>query len=110
MSLSTYVGTGNLIDYTPAGAVSAGDIVVATELIGQVVSDLAAGQKGALRVEGAIRAPKLSSDVTAIGTKLYWDAGNQRMTVTASTHKQAGWALEVAADPSTEILLKLGKG
>jgi len=110
MSLSTYVGEGSLFDYTPVAATKAGAIVVLGELVGQVTSDLAAGQKGAVRIAGAIRAPKLSSDVTAIGTKLYWDAGNSRLTVTASTHKQAGWAMEVTADPSATVLCKLGKG
>lgn len=110
MSLTTYVGQGSLIDYTPGSDASAGDIVVAGELVGQVVSDVASGKLGALRIEGIINAPKLSTDTTSVGTKLYWDAGNSRLTTTASTHKQAGWATSVTINGDTTVQCKLGKG
>ncbi|MCA9132938.1 MAG: DUF2190 family protein [Planctomycetales bacterium] len=107
MSLTTFRQTGDLIDYTPSGAASAGDIVVQSELVGQVVADLAAGQKGALRIEGVITAPKLSSDEVDIGDVLYWDAGNSRCTTTASTHKIMGKAVSAAGSGATSVDVKL---
>lgn len=107
MSLTTYKQTGDLIDYTPETAKSAGDIVVQSNLVGQVVSDLAANEKGALRIEGVITAPKLSTDVVAIGNTLYWDAGNSRCTTTASTHKIIGKAVSVAGNGATTVDVKL---
>ena len=107
MSLTTYRSAGDLIDYTPGANVSAGDIVVQGELCGQVVADLLAGEKGALRVEGIIKAPKLSTDVVAIGAVLYWDAGNSRCTTTASTHNMIGKAVTAAGSGVTEVELKL---
>lgn len=107
MSLTTYRQMGDMIDYTPSGNVSAGDIVVQVDLIGQVVSDTLADQKGALRIEGVINAPKLSTDVVAIGDILYWDAGNSRCTKTASTHKIIGKAVEAAGSGVTDVDVKL---
>jgi predicted RecA/RadA family phage recombinase len=110
MSLTTYVQRGDIIDYTPGANVSAGDIVVFGELIGQVCVDALSGVPVGLRVEGVIKAPCLSTDTPAVGAKLYWDAGNSRLTTTASTHKQAGWAIEAKASGVTTVLCRLGKG
>ena len=103
MSTSTYRHTGDMIDYTPGSNVSAGDIVVQSELVGQVVADTLSGDKGALRVTGVINVPKLSTDVVAIGDVLYWDAGNTRATTTASTHNIIGKAVEAAGSGVTDV-------
>lgn len=110
MSLTTYRQDGSIVDYTPGTAKSAGDIVVQVDLVGQVVADLAANQKGGLRVEGVIHAPKLSTDVVAVGDVLYWDAGNSRCTKTASTHKIIGKAVSAAGSGATSCDVKLTPG
>jgi predicted RecA/RadA family phage recombinase len=110
MSTSTYVQEGDVIDYTPGSNVSAGDIVVYGELIGQVVADALAGDMVGLRVAGVIEAPKLSTDTPAVGAKVYWDAGNTRLTTTASTHKQAGHSVGAYASGTTTMKVRLGKG
>lgn len=110
MSLTTYKQAGELIDYTPGADVSAGDIVVQSELCGQAVTDIAANTKGALRIEGVITAPKLSTDDVAIGNVLYWDAGNSRCTKTASTHNILGKAVSVAGNGATSVDVKLTPG
>lgn len=35
----------------------------------------------------------LASDTPAVGAPLYWDAGNSRLTTTASTHKKVGFCM-----------------
>lgn len=110
MSVTTYVGEGSIIDYTPGSNVSGGDIIVYGEMIGQVVADALAGEPVGLRVEGIIEAPKLSTDTPAVGVKVYWDAGNTRLTTTASTHKQAGWSVGAYASGTTTMKVRLGKG
>ena len=110
MSLTTYKQAGELIDYTPTVAKNAGDVVVQSELCGQVVTDIEADAKGALRIEGVITAPKLSTDVVAIGNVLYWDATNSRCTTTASTHNIIGKAVSVAGSGATSVDVKLTPG
>ncbi|MFA5430647.1 MAG: DUF2190 family protein [Candidatus Omnitrophota bacterium] len=55
MAMSKYVsGNPVVIDYTPVGAVSAGDVVVRGLLTNIVVADIEAGQLGAVKVFGSI--------------------------------------------------------
>jgi predicted RecA/RadA family phage recombinase len=107
VSLTTFKHIGDVIDYTPSSALSAGEIVVEQDLIGQVVNDIAANEPGSLRIEGVINAPKLSTDVVAIGDVLYWDAGNSRCTKTASTHKIIGKASQASANGNSRVFVKL---
>lgn len=110
MSLSTFQQQGDIIDHTVTGsAVKAGAIVVAGDLVGQIVTDGAVGDVVGLRVEGVIHAPKLTTDVVVVGAKLYWDAGNSRLTTTASTHKTAGYAVEAAGDGVASVSIKLDR-
>ena len=83
MSDTTFVKNGDLLDYTPGSAASAGGIVFVGALCGQVVTDLAADQLGALRVAGVIRVAKESATVFAVGDPVHWDAGNTRASITA---------------------------
>jgi len=100
---------GDLIDYTPSSAASAGDIVVLGDLVGQVPSDLAANEMGSLRIRGVINSPKLTSDNVTAGAKLYWDASNSRATTTASTHKQIGYAAAAAGTSASVVDIVLGR-
>ena len=58
--------------------------------LGILTTDTADGALGSYRAywEGYLNI--LSSDTPAVGDILYWDAGNSRLTTTASTHKKAG--------------------
>jgi predicted RecA/RadA family phage recombinase len=64
---------GKSIDYTPAGAVSAGTIVVLNGQVGVVKVDIAAGVKGALCVEGVFAVPKKNEAFVA-GLPVWFDA------------------------------------
>ena len=97
--------TGTMLDYTPDADKTAGDVVVQEKLIGICKSDIAADAKGAICVNGVFDMPKDTSDITAVGTPLYWDedgdpyggtAGSGCLTTTATNNTFAGWALELA--------------
>lgn len=94
-----YRGSDDVIDYTPGSAVSAGDVVVLGDTVCVATADIAANVRGQLHVRGLFQFPKSSASTSAIvqGTIVYWDAGNEVITSTASTHKRAG-KLAVAAD------------
>ena len=103
--LTTLVSTGDMIDYTPGSAVAAGDVIVQTDLIGIATQDIAASKKGALAVTGVFDFPKDtgSADAIVAGDTLYWDAGNEVATATASTHKQLGKAVAAAAAATATV-------
>jgi len=97
-----------MADYTPGSAVVAGDVIVQGDMVGVAIKDIAADAKGALAIDGGVwLCPKdtsSSSDLSA-GTLVYWDATNEIVTSTASTHKQFGYVTEAAAaaDSTVEV-------
>ncbi len=96
---------GDSIDYTPVGAVTNGDVILlSTALVGIASRAIAAGELGAVDLEGVFTVPKDSSSVV-IGTPLYWNATGNPVGGTASsgafTSNSAlgifgGWALATA--------------
>jgi predicted RecA/RadA family phage recombinase len=100
-----FVQQGLSIDYTPGSAVAAGDVVVQGKLVGVAKLDIAANVLGALTVLGIFDGVKDASDITAVGTALYWDAdgnpvggeaGTGAYTTTATGNTFAGWSLAIA--------------
>ncbi|HUX15197.1 MAG TPA: DUF2190 family protein [Phycisphaerae bacterium] len=78
-ALVLYVAPGEVIDYTPDSAVSAGDVVVAEDLVGVAKHDIAADAQGELALEGIFDFPKSTASSSAIdfGKKVYWDEGDE---------------------------------
>lgn len=109
MSDTSYVSEGCLLDYTPASAVSAGDIVFVGSMCGQVVSAVGASEQGALRVEGVIRVAKQSATVFANGDPVHWDSGNTRAS-TSAVSGLMGVAVGGGADGQTYVDVRLNAG
>ncbi|MCR4415294.1 MAG: DUF2190 family protein [Thermoguttaceae bacterium] len=93
-------GCCHAIDYTPASAVSAGDVIVAGNTVLMAKRPLAAGEAGALDVGGIWDFPRESGAGTAwsLGDAIYWDATNYRATKTSTGNKKIGIAAADAAD------------
>lgn len=113
----TYVsGRQETVDYTPGADVAAGTVVVVGSLVGVTNLDIAANALGALSISGIFRAPKATGGGTAItgGSKVFWDAGNTRVTLTAGTNKLMGIVTPdgggADADDSVELDLIGGRG
>jgi predicted RecA/RadA family phage recombinase len=64
---------GRSVDYTPSGAVSAGDVVIQGPLVGIAPLDIAAAALGALQLEGVFDVVQAAVTFTA-GQAVYWDA------------------------------------
>lgn len=116
MSQATYYADGDAIDYTPSGAKSAGDVVViSTRLVGVVVTDLIASQKGALQIEGIFKVAKVTGAISQ-GAPVYWDAdanpvsgtaGSGAATATATNNAYMGVCTESALSGDTTVKVKL---
>jgi predicted RecA/RadA family phage recombinase len=98
------------VTITSSGAVLVGAFVVSGDSILVALNAASAsGQLVTYRVLGRIDGvAKLSTDVVAVGHILYWDAGNSRLTTTASSHKRAGRAASAAGNGVTTVDLILG--
>lgn len=86
---ATFWAQGDLIDYTPGAAVTAGDVVVVNGMPLVAFADIAAGVLGALRVRGVIKVPKITG-AFAVGDSVYWNPTGSPNTGTASSGAATG--------------------
>lgn len=91
----------------PAGGVVSGAGVLVGTVIGVAVASAAATLPVAVQLEGVAELPKLSTDVVAVGVKLYWDNTNSRLTTTASGNTEAGIAFAAAGSGVATVQIKL---
>lgn len=111
MATAQFIHDGKSIDYTPGSAVAAGDVVVQGELVGVAKMDIAAGQLGALAIEGVFDFPKPTGAGTdaAVGTLMYWDVadGNAQETADTGTNKLIGKLVKACTTTDTLCRIKL---
>ena len=114
---ATFVQAGDVLDYTPAADLTAGDVIVQGKLIGIASCNRAAGELASLAVTGVFDVPKDNSNLSSVGRPVYWDAdgtpvggepGSGAFTATATGNTFAGWNLEIAGAEagSVRILLR----
>lgn len=78
---NTY-STGKQIDWTPTAAVSAGEVIRLPD--GRAAyspTDIDAGVKGAVQVEGIVDVAKTASMVMLKGSKVYWDHSASKVSL-----------------------------
>jgi len=111
MATATFVQDGSSIDYTPAGDVAAGDVVVQNDLVGIAKQPIAAGALGALAVVGVFEVPKATGSGTAIGAgaKVYWDGANSQATGSATGNTYMGKAVAAAGDDDATVRVRLSQ-
>jgi predicted RecA/RadA family phage recombinase len=100
---------GNVIDYTPATGVAAGEAVVVGAIVGVASSPIAANALGSLNVRGVFSVDKPTGAGTAIaqGAKVSLFNG---LAVTGATGTAMGYAAKAATttDNSVDVLLVPG--
>ena len=105
---ATYVhGDQEMIDYTPGAAVSDGDVVVQTDMVGVALKDIAASALGAICVRGVFDFTKNTGSGTAIaaGDTLYWDNTDNYVSTSSGDGNEIGKA--VAAAATTAALVRV---
>lgn len=116
MSLKAkFESDGELVDYTPDSAVSAGSVVVIGNRIGIANVDIAAWALGALAVCGLFRIEKKTGAITD-GADVFWDDDGDSVGGTAGTGAAStasgdgpfmGTAVGAAASGDTHVVVKL---
>lgn len=87
-----YYQPGDRIDYTPAAAVTAGDVIVTGNTVGIATTDIAADVQGSLSIGGVFQVPKATGAI-AKDANVYWDADGSPNVGTASTGAATGTAM-----------------
>lgn len=106
MAEATYIQNGSSIDYTPSGAVAAGDVVVQGSLVGVAPLPIAAGELGAIAPTGVFDVVKAAEAVSA-GDFVYWDAGAGAATTTSTSNTLMGKAVRDAAIGDATVRVRL---
>lgn len=75
---------GDSIDYTPGAAVTGGDVVVLSGIVGVATTDIAANAKGSLSVSGLKYVPKTTA-AWSVGLAVHWNATGDPDSGTAGT-------------------------
>lgn len=106
--MKNYVQRGEVIDYTPSGAVTSGSVVILGILIGVASADIAANDTGALVTEGVLDLPKKAGSAIAAGDKLTWSVADGAFTTGAGvTGDTLGGAIAVAAAASADTVVRV---
>ena len=105
--MASYVQKGDVLDYTPAGAVAAGDVVVIGTLVGVAPRPIAANALGSLAVEGVFSLPVATGATGAQGSAINWYATSG--VAHASTGTAAGYLAKARAAADTSVLVLLDR-
>ena len=104
--IATFYKEGKVVDYTPAAAVAAGDIVIIGDIVGIAKLDIAAGERGALALEGIFAVAK-GSTAFDFGDKVDFSAQSDVATA-VDTDTLIGVATAAAAASDATVLVKIG--
>ena len=109
--MATFIQDGDSLDYTPGADVAAGAVVVQGDLVGVAKRPIPANTLGSLAVSGVFDFPKATGASTAIGAgvNVYWNAGTQVATTTASGNKLLGKTVRAAADADALVRVRLSQ-
>jgi predicted RecA/RadA family phage recombinase len=99
---------GRIMQYANAGsAIASGDVVVLVQRIGVALEDIATSASGSVQLDEVHTLTSDTGTAYAQGDKLYWDAGNSRLTKTATANIPAGEAHEAKVSGGTTAKVRL---
>lgn len=105
--MASYVQKGDHLDYTPASAVSAGDVVVIGSLVAVAPRPIAANAVGSVAVAGVYSLPCSTGATAAQGSAINWYATSG--VAHASTGVAAGKLAKARAAGDTTVDVILNK-
>lgn len=105
--MKNFVQTGDVITVPAPYAVSSGQGVLVGSLFGVAGGDAASGDDVQIMPEGVFDITANLADTGAVGTKVYWDNTNRRITVTATGNQLVGalTAAKGGSDATARVFL-----
>lgn len=112
--MARYVAKGDSIDHTPVSAVAVGTMVaIGSGMVGIADRPIAAGELGALAVEGVFSVDKATGAGSdhAVGTKLYLNTSTGKAVATSNSgaYPPVGVVLVQPGVNDAEVLVKLSR-
>lgn len=105
--MRTYSQDGDVCTLTAPYAVNSGDGLLVGTLFGVATSAAANGASVEAITDGTMRITALNTDVGTVGTRMYWDNTNRRVTITAAGNTLIGCLLAAKANGETTALVRL---
>lgn len=107
--MQNQVQKGDSIDVAaPSGGVVSGQGYLIGSMFGVAAVTAAAGVTVTLWLVGVLAtSQKNSAEAWAVGSLIYWDNSAKKFTITVSSNKLVGIAVAVAANPSTNGVVRL---
>ena len=102
--VSLFSGQTQERNYTPVGALNAGDVVVLNGILHFAQRDIPAAVEGALAISGGNWKGVKASGALADGSFVYWDQSNNVFTATSSGNILAGTAIGAYASGDSYVL------
>jgi predicted RecA/RadA family phage recombinase len=111
---STFQQPGEVVDYVngTGSAIASNDVVVMGTVLGVALVNIAAGETGAVQIEGVFVVPKVSGAVIAQGETLTWDVSagafddNAATPATGDVTGAAAFAFAAAGNGVTSLAVK----
>jgi predicted RecA/RadA family phage recombinase len=105
--MRNYVQTGDTVTFTAPYAVQSGDGLQVGTLFGVAANAAANGAQVEGKTSGVFDLTALATDVGSFGTKVYWDNGNRRVTVTVGSNMFIGALVGAKANGETTARVRL---
>lgn len=99
--MKNYSGQGRTLDFSPASDTAGGAAMVMGDTVGVAVGEIAAGETGAVAVEGVYELPKVAGTAWTVGQALDFDASESAFTVGLTAASGDVTRCAVVAAPAT---------
>lgn len=102
-AVAEFRDTGTSLQYVAVTDLNGGDVVPAGDSVLIPINDTPTGRITEMPLYGAYRVAKTTGEAYSYLTRLYWDAGNQRVTAT-QTANGFGYSAGIASSSATECI------
>lgn len=102
-----FIQKGEILSFTAPYQVGSGDGFLVTSFFAVANTSAANGASVEGMVTGCHRLTALSTDTGSVGTKVYWDNTNKRVTVTSTNNSPIGALIEAKTAGQTTAAVRL---
>lgn len=105
--MKNYVQEGKTLTLTAPYAVGSGDGALVGSFFGVAVATYANAAEGEFVTQGVFDLTALNTDTGSVGTKVYWDNTNKRVTTTSAGNTLIGALTKAKANGETTARVRL---
>lgn len=104
---TNFIQAGDTITIPAPATVESGGVVIAGDIVGIAQGDAASGAPVDVKTSGVWELPKVAANNFTLGSKAYWDAGDDLTTTTATDNTLLGVAIEAAPADTATVRVRL---